>query len=226
MHVSTPPPLARAGGIAALVCAGTYLFGFALLLGPLAAAGYGSSGADPAAVVEFIAGNGVLMSAWFLVIYVLNGLALAVLALALERRAAAAAPGLARIVGAVGLIWATLVIGAGMAANVGVRVVADLYPQDPEAAILRWDMVELIENGIGGGNEILGGVLALLVALAALRFGVLPRLPGLLAALIGLAGLATVFTPLEPLAAPVFGLGYIAWFIWTGIVLLTSPAPE
>lgn len=219
-------PLRRPGGIAALVCAGTYLFGFALLLGALAEAGFGDPGADRAVLVGFIAGNPLLMSVWYLSIYVLNGLALAVFVLALEERLAPSLPGLSAVLRAIGLIWATLVVAAGMTANVGVRTVASLHGSDPEGALLRWDMVELVETGIGGGNEILGGLLALLVGVAALRSGNLPRLLGLLAVAIGVAGLATVAAPLESIAAPVFGLGYIALFVWTGIVLLVSPAPE
>ncbi len=219
-------PLRKAGGLAALVCAATYLVGFALLLGPLAEVGFGTPGADPARVVGFIAENDALMSAWYLTIYVVNGLALAVLVLALENRVLPRAPSLAPVIRAVGLIWATLVIGAGMAANVGVRTVAALHGTDPDGAILRWDMVELIETGIGGGNEILGGVLALLLGYAALRFGALPQVLGLFALVIGAAGLATVVTLLEPLAAPVFGLGYIGFFVWTGLVLLSSPLSE
>lgn len=219
-------PLRRPGGFAALVCAATYVFGFVLLLGPLSQVGFGQPGADMEAVVGYIASNAGLMSVWYLTIYVLNGLALALLVLALEERFAPDRPGLARVIRANGLIWATLVIGAGMAANVGVGKVAALHPADPAAASLRWEMVELIETGIGGGNEILGGLLALLTGGAALATRVLPRALAVLGIVIGIAGLLTVLGDLEPIAAPVFGLGYIAWFAWTGIVLLTSPAPR
>jgi len=45
--------LTRAGGIAALTCAATYLFGLVLLGTLLAPAGYGSNDIDPAAAVAF-----------------------------------------------------------------------------------------------------------------------------------------------------------------------------
>ncbi len=216
----------RIGGLAALICAATYIFGFAVLVGPISATGFGSDAVDTPALLEFLVSNSTLMSAWYLTIYVVNGVFLAVLVLALEDRAAPAAPTGARVLRTIGHIWATLVIGAGMAANVGLAKTVAAFPVDPEKAASVWQVTELIENGIGGGNEILGGLLALIIGSVALSTRFLPRLLAIASLIIGVAGLLTVCSPLEPIAAPIFGLGYIAWFIWTGVVLLMSPAAE
>lgn len=45
--------LTRAGGLAALMCAGTYLFGFALLVTLLAPLGFGTDQIDVQAVMAF-----------------------------------------------------------------------------------------------------------------------------------------------------------------------------
>jgi len=107
------------GGIAALICAASYLFGFALLLTLLAPSDYGTDTAQPEVIVGFIVRNIGLMTLWNMVIYVVNGLALAVLAVLLGAVFAPATPHLAQVIRTIGAIWATLGVGAGMVANVG-----------------------------------------------------------------------------------------------------------
>ena len=78
--------LIRTGGFAAIICALTYIVGFALLLTVLAPLGFGSGTIDPAAVVAFTVENPGLMIAWNSTIYVLNALALVLLVLAIHDR--------------------------------------------------------------------------------------------------------------------------------------------
>ena len=108
--------LSRICGLAALICAATYLLGVALLVTALAPLGFGTSDIDAAAVVAFIDAKPGLMIAWNTTIYVVNALALAVLVVALSERLSPL-PGWAAITGAFGLIWAALVLGAGMMAS-------------------------------------------------------------------------------------------------------------
>ena len=54
------------GGVAGFVCAATYVYGFALVLGPLAETGIGSDGADQQATLAFYSDNPALMSSWYL----------------------------------------------------------------------------------------------------------------------------------------------------------------
>ena len=77
-------------------------------------------------------------------------------------------------------------------------------------------------NGLGNANgEILGGPLTLLVSLAALRTGGLPKGLNILGVLVGAIGIITIIPALNTLVA-VFGLGQIIWFFWLGIVMLRS----
>jgi hypothetical protein len=81
--------------------------------------------------------------------------------------------------------------------------------------------------GLGGGNEIIGGVWVLLIGWAALRTGGLPRALNYLGIVAGVSGILTVIPVLEVLGAVevlglIFGLGFIVWFIWVGIVMLRS----
>ena len=119
--------LMRIGGLAALLCAATYMAGFALLLTVLAPLGFGTSQIDASAVVSFIDARPAVLMVWNGLIYVLNALALAVLVVALAQVLGRAVPGWAAVTQALGLIWSALVLGAGMIANVAVERAARFW---------------------------------------------------------------------------------------------------
>ncbi len=209
----------KIGGLAALTCAATYLFGFAFLVTLLAPFGYGTIDIDPAAVVTFIGEKPGLMILWNTVIYILNALALVVVVVALHARLAITTPDWAALTRALGLIWATLVLGAGMIANVADEQAAHLFATDPERANMVWTLLHNVELGLGGGNEIAGGMWILLVSIAGQIGRSLGKITIALGWLTGMGGLATLFPPIGDFAGAVFGLGAIAWFIAVGMSL-------
>ncbi|WP_305972117.1 MULTISPECIES: hypothetical protein [unclassified Mameliella] len=215
--------LRTAGGLAALTCASTYLIGFALLITVFAPLGFGTDEIDAAGVAAFIAERPGLLIAWNTVIYIVNALALAVLVVALRQQIARTLPDAAALTAAFGLIWATLVLGAGMIANVAVERTHALAA-DPGAAIALWQVLHAVELGLGGGNEIAGGAWLLAVSLAGRASGIFGRLTAGLGLLTGAAGLLTVLTPMGETAGAVFGLGAIVWFVIAGLVLLRGGA--
>ena len=87
---------------------------------------------------------------------------------------------------------------------------------------MTWQGIEAVANGLGNANgEILGGPLTLLVSLAALRAGGLPKGLSILGLLVGAVGIITIIPALNALTG-VFGLGQIIWFVWLGIILLRN----
>jgi hypothetical protein len=147
--------------------------------------------------------------------------------LALQDRLRAGASAMAQIATVFGFIWAGLVIASGMVANVGIATVADLFRSDPVQAGSTWLAIEAVQLGLGGGNEIVGGVWVLLVGWAALRAGELPRALNYLGVVIGVSGILTVVPVFRVLGAVemlglVFGLGFIVWFVWLGIIMLRN----
>lgn len=212
--------LATLGGWAALTCAATYLIGFALLVTVLAPLGYGSQQIDPAAVVAFNATHPGLLTGWNTVIYIVNAVALVVLVVSVSRALSDAAPTAASLSRAFGLVWATLVLGAGMIANVALEKVGQMAGQDSDAAAQFWEVMHAVELGLGGGNEIAGGVWLLTVGLGGWMGTSLSRLVSGLAIVVGVAGLATIVPVIGDLAGVVFGLGAIAWFLLVGVFLL------
>jgi hypothetical protein len=148
------------------------------------------------------------------------GILLATLALALYDRLKAGAPALMQAATVVGVIWAGSLVASGMISNAGLEPTAALYAVDPAQAALTWQGVEIVANGIGNGNgEILGGVWMLLVSLAALRSGGLPKVLCILGLLTGAVGIISLLPGLTDLVA-LFGLSQLVWYAWVGIVLL------
>lgn len=209
--------LQRMGGVSALTCAATFVVGFVLFATVLLPLESGDLG--PVQTVAFLADNGAILYLWNLTIYVIFGIFLVVLALALYGRLKDRSPAIVQVATAFGLIWAGLVIASGMVSNIGAAVVVDLYREAPAQAATVWLAIDTVRNGLGGGNEIVGGIWVLLVSVAALQTRGLPRALNYLGVVIGVSGLITVVPALEAVGA-FFGLGLIVWFVWVGVVML------
>jgi len=181
--------------------------------------GFGTGATDASAVVAFIDAQPGLLIVWNTVIYIVNAFALAVLVVALDARLKTTTPDWAAITRALGLIWATLVLGAGMMANVTVEHAASVFAVDPIQAAEDWALLQVVELGLGGGNEIAGGVWILLVSIAGLVGRSLGRISIGLGLLTAAGGLATLVPAIGDVAGAVFGLGAIAWFIVVGLSL-------
>ena len=213
--------LQKYGGFAALYLAVAYLIGMALFLIVL---DYPSI-ADPAQKVALLVEMQAVTFATNLLIYVVFGVALIVLALALHDRLRAGAPALMQVATALGIIWAGALIASGMVANAGIAPAAALYAADPAQAARFWQGIEAVASGLGNGNgEILGGLWTLLVSLAALRAGGLPKGLNVVGLLAGAVGIISLLPPLTDTLTGVFGLSQIVWFVGLGIVLLRSNA--
>jgi hypothetical protein len=212
----------QVGGFAAFVLAATFIVGFALYIGLLLDSGFESS--DPAEATAFLVDHQAILIVWHIIIYLVFGIALVVLSLALYERLRTVASSIARTATAFGLIWAVLVLASGMIAVVGIEAVVDLYHTDPDRAGTVWMTIKTVQFAIGGGIELVGALWVLLVSMAALRTGDLSRRLNYLGVGIGVAGVLTIVPALELFGA-VFGFGLILWFAWVGILMLRS-APE
>jgi hypothetical protein len=221
-HVPTTRPTAvssRAGGIAALVLAATFVIGIAMYATLLT--DYTAADVTAAESVSFVVDNQAALFAWYLVTLIVFAVAVVPLALALHRRLGTAAGGLVPTATAFGLIWSGLILATGMISNIALSTVADLSATDAGQAEAVWSALDTVTNGLGGGNEIAGGIWVLLVSISALRTGALPRALAYVGMVSAAAGLVTVVPGLTDVGI-VFGLGLIVWFAWTGIVLLRS----
>jgi hypothetical protein len=177
---------------------------------------------DPAEKVALLVGNHGSMQAMHLITYVIFGIALAILALALYQRLRGGSPLLTQAATAVGFLWAFVLVASGMIFNAGMEAVVGLHGTSPAQAVSAWQAIEPVTEGLGGsGGELLGGLWVLLVSVAALRTRGLPKVLNWLGVVIGSAGILSVVPFLKDLGY-VFGLLQIAWFAWLGIVLLRT----
>lgn len=210
----------KAGGWAALYLALAYLVAMPYFL---LFADY-QSATDPAEKVAALVAGHDGMRVMYLVTYVLFGVVLAVLALALHRRLREGAPLLAQVATVAGLVWAVMLVASGLVFNAGMDAVVGLSASDAAQAASVWQAVEPVAQGLGGaGGELLGGLWVLLVSVAALRTRALPRALGRLGVAVGAAGLLSVAPALGDLAY-LFGLLQIAWFVWLSVVMLRPAA--
>ena len=210
--------LQKFGGFAALYLAVAYLIGMTIFLVVL---DYPSI-TDPAQKVALLVEMQMVTFSTNLLMYVFFGVFLIVLSLALYDRLKSGAPAIMQVATVIGIIWAGSLIASGMVANAGIAPVVALYAKDPAQAALTWQGFETVASGLGNGNgEILGGLWALLVSLAALRAGGLPKGLNMLGLLVGAVGIITILPGLIDLVG-VFALSQVIWFVWLGIVLLRS----
>jgi hypothetical protein len=212
--------LQKMGGIAALYLAAAYLLGIGLFLIVL---DYPNI-VEPAQRVALLVDKQMVIFATNLIMYVIFGLFLIVLALALYERLKVGTPAMMQVATAIGIIWAGSLIASGMVLNAGIAPTIALYGKDPAQAALTWQGFEVVASGLGNGNgEILGGFMTLLISWAALRAGGLPKFLNYLGVVVGLVGIASTLPGLIDLVG-IFAMSHVIWFVWLAIILL-RPSP-
>ncbi|GAB3284840.1 DUF4386 family protein [Parahaliea aestuarii] len=208
------------GGVAAIIQALSYVVGFTLLatlMNPGSTEGW-----TQVQKLEFILERQFIFAFWNIVIYVVFGAALVVLAVVLHRLLQPTSSLAVSVGTAFGLIWAGLVIASGMVANVGLAWVSEAYASGAEAAAQTWTVVAIVQDGIGGGVEVVGGIWVLCISAAALRVRtILPKPINLLGLVVGVCGVVTIVPVLSDMGA-MFGLLQIVWFFGVGVVLLRA----
>ena len=209
--------LSRIGGAAALVAAGTFAYGIALFATTLA--DYTDPDATPAESVDFLINHQGTLLAWYIGIFIVFGAALVPFGLALRERLVGGAPILANIGVVFAMIWAGLMFATGMISNIGIESVADLAETNLEGATTVWSSIDTVTNGLGGGNELVGGFWILLVSIAGFATKRLPQWLNVVGVVTAVAGVITVVPAFEAIEM-VFGLGSIVWFIGAGVTLL------
>jgi hypothetical protein len=205
----------KAGGLAALYLAAAYLAAMPFFLLVVNYPGV----VDPLQKASMLVANQGGLCAMEFVVYVLFGIFLVVLAMALKERLRTGAEALMAVATPLALIWAGLLVASGMVFNAGIPPVVALYAKDQVQAASLWSAIDTVSSGLSGNGEIMGGAWMLLVSLAALKTRGLPKPLNILGLGIAVAGILSSIPVLKDLAQ-VFGLGQIVWFIWLGVVML------
>lgn len=205
------------GGIAGLIEAVLYLLGFAILFLVLQPALAGTeSGLER---LQVIIEHKTLYTTWLVLIYVLFGIVLIPLTAAIHEHFKKTPTIWTNITPVFGFIWSVLVIASGMIAVIGIESVAVTIVDNPDSALTSWQTIGAIQNGLGGGVEIIGGIWVFLVSITGLKYKVFSRFLNNMGLIVGGAGILTIVPPLKDLGV-LFGLTQIVWFVWIGIAMI------
>ncbi len=196
------------GGIASILQALIYISAFIVYGGVLT---YPSANASTQENLQFLTDNYLTLSILNLIIYVLFGILLIPLVMSIHQRLKNNTPIISKVASVLGYVWVGLVIASGMISNIGLTSVIEMGADNPEKAMIVWSSINIVTEGLGGGNEIVGGLWVLLISIAALSGKVFSKGLNFLGLLVGLAGVLTIY-PLE-LFTEIFGLGQILWFL-------------
>lgn len=211
----------KLGGFSALFEALIYISAFIVYGAVLVFPG---ADADVTERLNFLSDNYLTLTILNLVSYVLFGIVLAVLVLAIHQRLKTYSPVFSKLVFVFGVIWVGLVIASGMISNIGLSTVIDIGAKDPEKAMLIWSSFSIVSEGLGGGNEIVGGIWVLLLSILAFKGRLFSKALSCLGIVVGIAGILTVY-PLD-VFTEVFGITQIIWFIWIGVVMMRKSPME
>ena len=207
----------RIGALASLGCAATFIFGFVLLLTQLTP--YIEQKDNPAVAVKFVLENHGILSLWNFVIYIVFGVLLTILIIALYRRLPPVNSVISQLALVFGAVWVTMVIGSGMIANLGLTRVVEMANAHPSLAQSLWLSVITIKEGLGGSNELIGGLWVTLVSIVMWKARVYKRSMVFTGLMAGAAGIAST-VPLFGALGAVFGIVLIAWFVYLSIEMI------
>jgi len=212
--------LQKLGGFASIFEAVTYIGAF-IYFGAFLA--FPSSG-DVAGKLAFLEQNHLGLALSNLVLYVFFGVALAVLVLATHERVSPKQTSLMKVASLFGYLWVGLVIAAGMIGNISLEVVIKLAEADQTMARTVWLATDAVVEGIGGGNELVGGIWVLLLSVAAIKANELSKGVNYLGLFVGAAGISTIYP--ASLLTEIFGLSQIVWFIYLGVVMIKQSSVQ
>ncbi len=211
----------KMGGVASIISGIAYLVGIAIAVTIVMP----SLSLEVDETIVFMTENATMLFIWHLFIYIIAGVALVFIAIAVYDRLKVKASAMAQLSLAFGIIWATLVLASGMMLILDANVVTELYKNNVDQAIQTYITLTAVENALGGGIELPGGVWIILLSLGGLSSKIWPKALNILGLIIGVAGIVTVAPALHEVGM-IFGLGFIIWFIWMGIVMIKSEKVE
>lgn len=206
--------LQKAGGIAAISEAIIYILAFIFF----GAFWHYPSGESTITQLSYLTETQFIYSAVNMMMYVFFGVILSVITLALYERIKSKSPAVMQVATIFGVIWVTLVIASGMISTVGLRTIIEMSSAAPEQAMTVWATISAIVQGLGGGNEIVGGLWVLLLSIAAIRSNELSKSFNYFGLVVGATGISTIY-PSEALTS-LFGVSQIVWFLWLGVIML------
>jgi hypothetical protein len=166
--------------------------------------------AAPEQAQRFLTGHPALVILWNVIVDWGSAITLMIMLLALYERLKAGSPRFMRAAVVLGFLWAGLTIGTGDLILHNFGVVANLYGGVPAQAAA-W-------------TALVRGLWVLLLSLAVVRTGGLPKTIGYLGVFLGITGSLTTVPAFAEIMFMIFGPGMMVWSAWVGIAMLRDTA--
>ena len=206
--------LQRTGGISALGMALCYISMFVIFGGFLSF----PTTDDLTATIQYIGEQRLLVTSAYTVGYLLFGFLLCITVQAVHNRLQTKQSAMVNTASLFGIIWVVLMMCAGMAILIGIDMVLALVEEKPDVAISLFYANNMLEQALGGGIEIVGGLWVLLLSIAAWRDSHFSKTFNALGLFVGAVGIMTLWHT-APYLKEIFGLSQIIWFVWLSIGL-------
>jgi hypothetical protein len=208
--------LQKAGGVASLANASIAIANLVVVFGVLGA----EVAANPARVADMVTTQPLplLLLEFF---KILSAGAALVTVLAIHRRIHMNAPQQVKLATIAGVSSTLLLTIAGVIGAFTIALANARGGASQSTGVSLYLTLNAIINGLGLGALFTNGIWYLLVSLAAIRMGLLPRVLCYLGVPLGIASLIAFVLP--PIALLVLLLSLI-WAIWLGVFLLREPA--
>ena len=211
----------KAGALASFGMAACYIIMF-IIFGAILSAPISDDVLDK---IQFVQANQDLIGVTYILGYLLFGCFLLITTIALHNFMDSKPSMLLTCGTAFGFIWVVLMMCSGMIGLIGMQTMLELHNESSQHAIGLFYSLSVIENGLGGGIELVGGLWVLLISLSGLRQKRLPQALHILGLVVGSFGVLTLIQGV-PEFKMAFGLSQIAWFTWVGFALLGTRATQ
>ena len=150
----------------------------------------------------------------------LSALAALIIVFAIHQRLGRSASQQARFAAIAGVISAILLLTAGIVGAIAIALASRGGEARQTADVSMYVTLNAIVNGLGLAAVFANGIWYLLVSVAAMKRGLLPRMLCYLGLPLGVASLIAFILP--PIALLILVLGLI-WAVWLGVFLLREP---
>jgi len=218
------------GGVAAIIEAFTYIFGFILFFGVL-----GPNKPDiPEHYLEFLINNRDLYFVGYLVIGILFSFTLILLVQSIYHRFKFASPEIMKFTTTVGYLWVFMILSSSMIFLSSLGSLSKYHALDAEHALVIYQALSVVIDALGGGIEIVGAVWVIVISYVGLKNKIYNSLLHYWGFVVGISGFLTLFSgfsflstnPFFELTTAIFGLGQIIWFLVLGICMLRDSGLE
>jgi hypothetical protein len=160
--------------------------------------------------LAIIGNNPVLVHITTLHIYVLFSFGIILLATYLYLKLKDQQPALGLLSLITGVIWSTLLIASGFI-SMGVTALLMSGTTVSELAYA-WQVIDIVSNALGGGNELIGGVFAGLVSLALYKVRGSSIVTSILGIFVLIGGVISALPYLADIGIGIFVISQIPWF--------------